>query len=1312
MIGVGTTGETALKPGVHLRWAFQTQLGFPPYGFALFRKPSITTTPICFDSILAGRTPSANAGYRITNQGVTIRSNLPLRLTDQVPAGGDGRVEVDLSGRRYLKVAFSVPQKRVTLKIFTRSATTINARATWRGGLVDSRSASVPQGRIIDVALRFDSIDEVTIDGADALLVDACGEPLFPDGYTGWLQVPGFRYPLALPVTHPNYPATGPAPENPAAFATEARRRVQAPAAPPLSQETLDEAYTDLIDLVVAGPPQNERLRKIIGTPDTVDLELQDNTPEITVYPLQNVLLAALRPEMAQVVGLYWLDATVKAGEKWDYLVLGFWSDPLKAFGAGWKWQLSNQLVEGLPNGVYGYIVTELSLQIPAPTASPQDVRAYYLPGLTSRRSDGVLRNWQNNVGLRWRRDLIDGHLLPSNPIFHHVYRAALGQGSAPQDPLRANYGKAITDGDPVLVTRPPATLVPQRPPHWPDFPLHYIDRGLADGWYGYRLQAIDIFGRQSVLSDPADWHDYNPPGLRRQDAIQVIDRMPPPQPNSVTVQALQSGDPYLPQADLDWLAAHFTTAELQQGAAGLRIRWEWPDNLKRQAPDMAPGGAFRLYFKTGSLNAENGTIESVTDRGATSEVVWLQGDARPAGYYVGARLQSRNDLFHVAASAANVAGQPVTLTVDNLTPEVSELKKTPTAGGASVIFPAGHPQHRDYSSPATPGIWETRFHTAAYNPGANQYEIRVRVADMNVPRFAVSEQAPVVYGAVGVTAVDTKGNESAVAGPGVVALLHRRPPDPPTLPPDSERVWATRPEYHGHSHYTFHWNGQRHLSYLVCRALDSSLFRHDFLDSKGNFTYQQRRNQYNDDPLNHADFAGAWPDEFNDVVPPNDFSRRQIVTDELNALWDTLDPIRAQLEPPNNLSPAARALLVESALALYRRLSNDALRVLASLPDNTPVFTRLTPQPLNHRNLSQQPNSPGVYAYTDRLEGRGRNRYFYRARSVDAAHNTGPMGLSSPPIYLPDEAAPAPVRLAKVLGGDIQAKLSWSSHPPGTAERYRIYRTDSKENAADLRLMGEPVAEALAQPLTVMGGAVDFGSGIDVATVVGIYAAAIFDPLQDPLSQPGPNLLAAPRVPINGRITGLNAADAAEVVAVYRDSRGGLQVTPYKNGPRRWNDAGLIGGRTYFYRLVAVRNGEGPAGMVEIVSRPSGIGAARIADTTPPDPPLITTLEWVRIDADGRVYPYADPIPAEQTRYAAVRLAWTAPNPPLNCLAQVQTAPDDSFTNASGWLGYGASEFVHRSNLTFFDLTYRLKVVNQIGLTNDTFATVTLTPP
>ena len=40
MVGMGATGETAFKPGVHLRLAFQKQLGFPPYGFALYRKPS------------------------------------------------------------------------------------------------------------------------------------------------------------------------------------------------------------------------------------------------------------------------------------------------------------------------------------------------------------------------------------------------------------------------------------------------------------------------------------------------------------------------------------------------------------------------------------------------------------------------------------------------------------------------------------------------------------------------------------------------------------------------------------------------------------------------------------------------------------------------------------------------------------------------------------------------------------------------------------------------------------------------------------------------------------------------------------------------------------------------------------------------------------------------------------------------------------------------------------------------------------------------------------------------------------------------
>jgi len=46
MNGVGTGGETALKPGVHLRWSFQTQIVFPTYVLALYRKPTLNSGAI------------------------------------------------------------------------------------------------------------------------------------------------------------------------------------------------------------------------------------------------------------------------------------------------------------------------------------------------------------------------------------------------------------------------------------------------------------------------------------------------------------------------------------------------------------------------------------------------------------------------------------------------------------------------------------------------------------------------------------------------------------------------------------------------------------------------------------------------------------------------------------------------------------------------------------------------------------------------------------------------------------------------------------------------------------------------------------------------------------------------------------------------------------------------------------------------------------------------------------------------------------------------------------------------------------------
>jgi hypothetical protein len=300
MVAVGTTGEPALRPGIHLRRAFEAAAGFPPFGFALFRKRSKASQLTCLSIVLAGQQPTANAGYRTGNRLIQIHSDRPLRFVDQFPAGGDGQVEVDLSGRRAVTATFGGPLKRAIVTLVALMDTTVRAGGWWQGVLVDERVRKVAAAQRVQLVLRFDSIDEVRIDGAPALLVELCVEPLFPEGLHGWQRVPGFPYPLGLPLTHPDYPATGRLAEDPGRYRATALNRIVVPNLPPLSPAQLDTAYDDLLALIVAGPPQSQRSRQLAGQPlDGLDAQLRDNQPTLTVYTLQNVLRSALRPALA-----------------------------------------------------------------------------------------------------------------------------------------------------------------------------------------------------------------------------------------------------------------------------------------------------------------------------------------------------------------------------------------------------------------------------------------------------------------------------------------------------------------------------------------------------------------------------------------------------------------------------------------------------------------------------------------------------------------------------------------------------------------------------------------------------------------------------------------------------------------------------------------------------------------------------------------------------------------------------------------------------------------------------------------------------
>ena len=113
--------------------------------------------------------------------------------------------------------------------------------------------------------------------------------------------------------------------------------------------------------------------------------------------------------------------------------------------------------------------------------------------------------------------------------------------------------------------------------------------------------------------------------------------------------------------------------------------------------------------------------------------------------------------------------------------------------------------------------------------------------------------------------------------------------------------MYATPADWHAHSFYTFRWRPQPDLFTHVFRAMDESVFAADWA--------QRPRAEL------QANDAARFPDPA--VEPTWNAAKRQLVCDALNAL---------------NAIPKTDAGKLQ-ALAAYRALSDDALRVLTNLP-------------------------------------------------------------------------------------------------------------------------------------------------------------------------------------------------------------------------------------------------------------------------------------------------------------------------------------------------------------------------------------------
>jgi hypothetical protein len=118
--------QPALPEGIHLRWAFArdnsnpaNNLGFPWYGFYLFRRPTLPsgTATTCAASQFTGLTPGPRSSPDLTVPLGTFHSDQNLVLTDSFPA--IGTVELDLSGRTFVNFQMdpTLPNRSVDVKI-------------------------------------------------------------------------------------------------------------------------------------------------------------------------------------------------------------------------------------------------------------------------------------------------------------------------------------------------------------------------------------------------------------------------------------------------------------------------------------------------------------------------------------------------------------------------------------------------------------------------------------------------------------------------------------------------------------------------------------------------------------------------------------------------------------------------------------------------------------------------------------------------------------------------------------------------------------------------------------------------------------------------------------------------------------------------------------------------------------------------------------------------------------------------------------------------------------------------------------------
>jgi hypothetical protein len=267
MLSLGCQGSAPLlDDGVHLRWQLSDKLPYPPYGFDLLRRAHRSGTERAVATRIARR-------GRL-DLGDVYRS---LSVVCNAPAGAT--IAAFFAGGEMLRVPVS--------------------------------------GRGVRLPIAADAIDELEI-SSGVSVIELRGIAVQDEADLDWGTPLNGTTRIGFPLTDGAYPCRhARAPDDWA----EARARLLRPGLPAADAAALEARFGG-----VAFQQLTAVLRSVAAGARSPIPQGGAGLPGISLKPAQLLALAASDADLARVLGLLWIDRSAPSGTRFDYRVVGYWS--------------------------------------------------------------------------------------------------------------------------------------------------------------------------------------------------------------------------------------------------------------------------------------------------------------------------------------------------------------------------------------------------------------------------------------------------------------------------------------------------------------------------------------------------------------------------------------------------------------------------------------------------------------------------------------------------------------------------------------------------------------------------------------------------------------------------------------------------------------------------------------------------------------------------------------------------------------------------------------------------------------------------